>query len=1064
MATATRPQEVHYTEARRVELRALVKLAAHVVPPVWPLRTAIAINPLIGLEDLPFEDAVRQAQARWGARGYLANDRYRAYVQQGRITQDHIDAALRPRATAQPVVLGGRTVTHLEVLRAQLLHGLTAPDAAAMEARAEDDPDGASIDALAARLETLLPVPSAETLRRQRVDEDRAGLGRSVTLAQWCDRTLGTRLWEELNARMIRWVAAFVDEGHAAWPMPGRDRGLYGAWMRLEGAHARPGALPTRPEESVLESLAALAVPEANWPEYLACHLLALPGWTGHIKWRSEQPDPVTAEWNKHYPIDLVQYLAVRLWYERMAIMQACAEQLGIEGTYSALVDYMDRHPTVYDLRRQRQAGGLPDAARRQVDRLAHRWPAASEDAWRALAEQVVRHHAETTARAAAKAAAWRLIHLAKAVGCETADVSTWPAEGVMTLLRWLDEFPESEHGPYWLGAFEAGYQQELLATLAAQIRRLDAGGGSAPIRPFAQAVFCIDVRSERFRRHLEAFGGYETLGFAGFFICFIRYRALDRRHDVNSFPVIMKARNTVREIPRSAAATAMPRYRAGLRLLHTVQALLHDLKEHVITPYVMVESLGWFYSLPFLGKTLAPRWFKRMGERLAHLVTPPVATTLTVDKLSREEVEEMLAADQRAVIRRALRERLGLSGAALSPQLVEALRIAALQLDGESPGDIPDLPRRQAQDFLTVLRDEYRISRRWAEADMDRITQTGLTLEEQVFTVETALRMMGLTQHFGRLVAFLSHGTTMDNNAHESAYECGACGGNDGKANVRLIAAMANKPQVRERLRKNGLRIPDDTYFVGGQVDTVTDAVQLFDLEDVPATHRKDLVRFMTDLKEAGLGTGRERLATLPDVGPRALAHPERETQRRSADWSQIRSEWGLAGNAAIVVGRRRLTEGANLDGRVFLHSYDWREDPSLKALEIILTAPGQVMEWINMGYYFSTVDNDTFGAGNKIYHNVVGRIGVMLGTQSDLKMGLPRQAVMHGEEPYHEPMRPLLIVEAPRKALDLLIERHPILQRFYFHRWVRLVSLEPEEGRFYRYRGKEEWEPCDH
>ena len=48
----------------------------------------------------------------------------------------------------------------------------------------------------------------------------------------------------------------------------------------------------------------------------------------------------------------------------------------------------------------------------------------------------------------------------------------------------------------------------------------------------------------------------------------------------------------------------------------------------------------------------------------------------------------------------------------------------------------------------------------------------------------------------------------------------------------------------VRERLAKRGIVIPSDTHFLAGQVDTTTDEVQLFDLEDAPPTHRKDVAR----------------------------------------------------------------------------------------------------------------------------------------------------------------------------------------------------------------------------
>ncbi len=79
-------------------------------------------------------------------------------------------------------------------------------------------------------------------------------------------------------------------------------------------------------------------------------------------------------------------------------------------------------------------------------------------------------------------------------------------------------------------------------------------------------------------------------------------------------------------------------------------------------------------------------------------------------------------------------------------------------------------------------------------------------------------------------------------------------------------------------------------------------------------------------------------------------------------------------------------------------------------------LTAPQVVAQWINMEHYFSAVDNEVYGSGSKIYHNVVGRIGIMSGPWSDLRLGLARQTVMNGDVPYHEPMRLLTVIEAPR------------------------------------------------
>ncbi len=257
---------------------------------------------------------------------------------------------------------------------------------------------------------------------------------------------------------------------------------------------------------------------------------------------------------------------------------------------------------------------------------------------------------------------------------------------------------------------------------------------------------------------------------------------------------------------------------------------------------------------------------------------------------------------------------------------------------------------------------------------------------------------------------------------------------------------------------------IPSDTHFLAGQVDTSTDDVQLFDLEDAPPTHRADIARLLEDLKEATRLTSQERCARFPEVTTTLPAHKAAShVRRRSMDWSQVRPEWGLSGNTAFIVGRRDLTKALDLEGRVFLHSYDYREDPSNRLLEVLLTAPQVVAQWINMEHYFSTVDNEVYGGGSKVYHNVVGRIGIMSGPWSDLRLGLAWQTVMNGDVPFHEPMRLLTIVEAPRERLEKLIARHEVLQHFYHNEWVHLVALEPEEGVLYRYRPTGEWVRID-
>jgi uncharacterized protein YbcC (UPF0753/DUF2309 family) len=176
------------------------------------------------------------------------------------------------------------------------------------------------------------------------------------------------------------------------------------------------------------------------------------------------------------------------------------------------------------------------------------------------------------------------------------------------------------------------------------------------------------------------------------------------------------------------------------------------------------------------------------------------------------------------------------------------------------------------------------------------------------------------------------------------------------------------------------------------------------------------------------------------------------RQTKLRSIDWSQPRPEWGLAGNAAFIIGPRSLTKNIDLEGRCFLHSYDYAQDVECNSLNVILTAPMVVAQWINAQYLLSTMNNVAYGAGSKITKNITGKIGVMQGNASDLMTGLPLQSVyISDSEAYHEMQRLMTVVYAPRAMLDKIIAKQEILKKLFGNGWVRLTCIDPSDNQIY-------------
>jgi uncharacterized protein YbcC (UPF0753/DUF2309 family) len=361
--------------------------------------------------------------------------------------------------------------------------------------------------------------------------------------------------------------------------------------------------------------------------------------------------------------------------------------------------------------------------------------------------------------------------------------------------------------------------------------------------------------------------------------------------------------------------------------------------------------------------------------------------------------------------------------------------------------------PRRYAQlrewlnkAFLPEPRTELALMRNTAQSHgkMSGLLM-GFAPAEKAERVASVLEPAGLKRGFARLIVVLGHGSTSLNNPHESAHDCGACGGRRGGPNARLFAAMVNREEVRELLRLRGIEIPSDSWFVGGYHDTCSDDIELYDLDALPATHLADLERIQGALDRARERNAHERARRFESCPPRASSKDAlRHVEERSEHLAEPRPEYGHCTNAVCVVGRRGLTRGLFLDRRAFLASYDASQDPDGQSLAAVLGAVVPVCAGISLEYYFSYVDSDRYGCGTKLPHNVTGLVGVMDGHASDLRTGLPWQMVE-----VHEPVRILFVIEATPERLMNVVNASASLSQLVENLWVRLATIDPDSGR---------------
>jgi len=324
---------------------------------------------------------------------------------------------------------------------------------------------------------------------------------------------------------------------------------------------------------------------------------------------------------------------------------------------------------------------------------------------------------------------------------------------------------------------------------------------------------------------------------------------------------------------------------------------------------------------------------------------------------------------------------------------------------------------------------------------------QIGFTVEEMIEMVKGELSNTGLTSNFASIIYFFGHGGSSTNNPYFAGYNCGACSGRPSTVNARLFAKMANRKDVRDALKKEGVRILSSTRFIGGYHDTTQDTFVYFDESDIPTEFLEQHTHNKVEFEKALNMNAKERARQFLLINtkqPASKVHAK--VKKRALSLFEPRPEYNHSNNALFIVGDREITRNLFLDQRAFLNSYDYKQDPDGHLLTNILNAGTGVCGGINLEYFFSTVDNEKLGAGSKLPQNVLGLYGVANGVKGDLRPGLPWQMI-----DVHDPVRILTIVEQKPAVVLNVLKANPSTYDWYKKDWMKLTVYNPFDGELY-------------
>ncbi len=935
------------------------------VPHYWPIGSFIHHNPLKGFENMHFKDGLSKAQSIFGGKVYMDSSYYKDLYEEGKINDSIFEKNIKK-------VLSDK--------------GFNIPLEFAKKFLMEVSPQWSSLRVeLISKVEKTDDELYAYLQSRSLYSDEKAWLAeliKHMTLYEINDALFGLDDKDGIEKSIIEFISRFLDEDQTTMHMPNRDLGMFEVFKLFEDVDYTKNA-----ESFVEEAFKELQVQDIE--SYFLTHLLKLHGWAGFIKYRSEDPDNVSQQ---EYPSQLIDYMAIRLYYELKAVKNNKIS------TFKIFAAYAEANLSDVILQLLKHKNLLFGIA---LDKLED-----NEETTKVLADHVKNE-----------------LYL-DALQIQHSNEVLQSKLPLMELSTILDKLREEE-GYIWLKSLEDTYISQYVDEVINVV----------PVeeKAIASATFCLDVRSEVIRRSLEGLGAYETFGAGGFLGLPIAFVEFDKAHELFLAPAIVKPQNVVFELP----VEAHEEYSLKKGTYKTTKKVLGDLKNNPYTPYIMVEAIGWIFGITLFGKTFSPI---KTNKFFSKMKPSKPKTTYTLDKLSEDEIEFYVKKLHKKIIHSVLDEH---DKKNCSDADVENLRKHLLFNDSVHK-DISDTVIHELQTSYQITPEDY-------EYQKKKLAMVGFTLEEKVSYLHKYLTMIGQVENFPEFVTIIGHGSISDNNPFESALDCGACGGNISLPNTRALCMIANTPDVRDKIKEKGIDIPKNTKFIPGLHITSTDEIKFFDTEILNDEQSKKFSKVQDDFNKASQLSSKERSQTLP------FTNTKEEMLIKSMDWSETRPEWGLARNMGVFAGPRSYTKHLELNNRFFMHSYDYKVDnENADILKAIFDGPLIVGEWINLEHYFSTVDNHVYGAGSKVYHNIVSKVGVFSGNYSDLKIGLPIQSVYLEGKAYHEPVRLISFIEAPLEMAGKAVE-NSIAKEFILNEWIRPVIIDREAKKVYSYENGE-------